>query len=107
MNFLKSKILVLNRICIFIVLIGIVFFDLVVFCKVYRFYNACYIMEMNGKSYCVKNRYYNAPLLKGLIVIKGDTYYFDDNSVMVKDAEIDIDGKQYKFDIDGKLINIR
>ena len=39
--------------------------------------------------------------------LKGDTYYFDDNSVMVKDAEIDIDGKQYKFDIDGKLINIR
>lgn len=104
MSFLKSKILLLNKVSTIIVLIGILVFDFIIFNKVYSYYNACYIMEIRGKYYCVKNRYHNSPLLKGLIEIDGETYYFGDDSVMVIDKTIEIDGEKYIFGSDGKMV---
>ena len=105
MNFLKSKILLLNKIIIVIIMIGIVIFDFYISKKVYTFYNSHYIMELNGEFYCVKNRYYNAKLLTGLIDVDGDLYYFGDDFVMIRNKEVEIEGKIYFFGEDGKIVN--
>ncbi|CAI2694218.1 hypothetical protein AKUH4B504J_13480 [Apilactobacillus kunkeei] len=62
-----------------------------------------YFITINGKTYHLDG---NNKTTKGLIVINGDKYFFDENGVMKQSQEVVVGGITYHADNDGVLTTI-